>query len=582
MTSLLQQRFVPVRRALLVSGLLAGCVIPGLAAAGTSVMVNGRVVAQAGAYLSGSAAARAGDYETAVGYLTAAYQAEPTNMDLAGRAFLALVDLGRIEEAAPIARALLESDPKIAVAPLVLALDAMKRGDYAAAKPLVEGMVPAGVNTIIAPLLAAWLAAAAHDAPGVAKALAPLNESTGAASLRDFHAALAAEALGDEPGALANYRAMLEKDGAPPLRLVEAAGAAFERSGDAAAAKALYDRFDASGMDADYLKPALDRLASGAKPGPTVVTPLDGMAQAMFDVASIVQRQQSGADMGLIAIRLTLFLKPDFPLARMLLAEILEGSGNYAGAVAAYDAVPKSSPLSWSARLRAALNRDAEGEADRAIADLRAMTTERPERGDAPARLGDILRGHDRFAEAVAPYELAVKRLGEIHPADWSLFFDRAISYERTHDIEKATADLKKALELRPDEPYVMNYLGYTWVEHGLHLDEAMKLIRKAVELRPTDGSIVDSLGWAHYQLGDFKAAVRELERAIELRPQDPTINDHLGDAYWRVGRKVEARFQWHRAINLDTANEIKSGVEKKLVDGLPPPSVTTSAGQPL
>ena len=136
--------------------------------------------------------------------------------------------------------------------------------------------------------------------------------------------------------------------------------------------------------------------------------------------------------------------------------------------------------------------------------------------------------------------------------AIWPLYYFRGISYERQNQWPPAEADFKHALDLYPDQPLVMNYLGYSWVDQGVHLDQAFPMLRRAVELRPTDGYIVDSLGWADYKLGHYDEAVKKLERAVDLKPGDPVIQDHLGDAYWQVGRKLEAHFQWNHARDLD------------------------------
>jgi tetratricopeptide (TPR) repeat protein len=129
---------------------------------------------------------------------------------------------------------------------------------------------------------------------------------------------------------------------------------------------------------------------------------------------------------------------------------------------------------------------------------------------------------------------------------------------------------MKKALELYPEQPHVLNYLGYSWIDQGVHLDDGMSMIKRSVEQRPDDGYIVDSLGWAYYRLGNYDEAVKNLERAVELKPEDPTINDHLGDAYWRVGRGLEARFQWSHARDLKPEPEDLAKIEQKLKTGLP------------
>ena len=161
----------------------------------------------------------------------------------------------------------------------------------------------------------------------------------------------------------------------------------------------------------------------------------------------------------------------------------------------------------------------------------------------------------------------------------WSLLYSRGIALERSKQWARAETDFIKALELEPEQPYVLNYLGYSWVDQGIHLERATGMIEKAVELRPRDGFIVDSLGWAYFRIGDYGGAVRELERAVELRPQDPVINDHLGDAYWMVGRRLEARFQWRRALALEPEADVAGTITNKLEDGLPQPARATAGG---
>ena len=155
-------------------------------------------------------------------------------------------------------------------------------------------------------------------------------------------------------------------------------------------------------------------------------------------------------------------------------------------------------------------------------------------------------------------------------PPRWALYYSRGIAYERSNQWNLAEADLEHALELKPDQPLVLNYLGYSWIDRGEKLHRGLKMIEKAVELRPDDGYIVDSLGWAHYRLGDYASAVEYLEKALELVPEDPTINDHLGDAYWKSGRMTEARYQWRRALQFKPDKEDVKPIEAKLDRGLP------------
>jgi Flp pilus assembly protein TadD len=255
--------------------------------------------------------------------------------------------------------------------------------------------------------------------------------------------------------------------------------------------------------------------------------------------------------------------------AQILLAEIRESERRWNDAIARYRAIDPDSPYSWLARLRTANALNQLGRTEDAADILEAMATERTDRTDALSQMADMYRAKDRFAEAAEAYSAAITRIPELQEWHWSILYARGIAYERSKQWPKAEADFLKALELKPDQPLVLNYLGYSWVEKGLNIDRAKGMIEKAVELRPNDGYIVDSLGWVLYRLGDYAGAVKHLEKAVELKPDDPVINDHLGDAYWRVGRRFEARFQWRRALSFEPEKELVPAIEKKIEAGL-------------
>jgi len=266
---------------------------------------------------------------------------------------------------------------------------------------------------------------------------------------------------------------------------------------------------------------------------------------------------------------LSIYLREDFDLAQMLVAGILESMNRNDDAIAIYRGISRSSPLQWSARLRIAGNLEALDRDEKAIDLLRILTREEPSRPDPLVILGDLLRSNKRFEESVDAYDRAVGILGDIDKRHWTILYSRGISLERSRRWDRAEKDFQRALELNPEQPYVLNYLGYSWVDQGINLDRARKMIERAVQLRPNDGYIVDSLGWVLYRLKEFNGAVGQLERAVELRSQDPTINDHLGDAYWRVGRYNEARFQWKRALTLKPEPDQVSAIQEKILRGL-------------
>jgi tetratricopeptide (TPR) repeat protein len=267
---------------------------------------------------------------------------------------------------------------------------------------------------------------------------------------------------------------------------------------------------------------------------------------------------------------MALYLDPNHAFALVSLANAYETSRRYEDAIAAYDRVPKDTPLQSEIEIRKAFDLNSLDKVDEAKVILDKLIAENP--GDVKAldALGSIMRVRKRYAEAVDYYTRALALVKKPSKRHWSLFYSRGTCYERLKNWPPAEADLKKALNLYPDQPMVLNYLGYSWIDQNNHLKEGMSLIEKAVALKPDDGYIVDSLGWAHFKLGNFKEAVRFLERAVELKPEDPVLNDHLGDALWHVGREREARFQWDQALTLEPEPEDVEKIKKKLAEGLP------------
>jgi tetratricopeptide (TPR) repeat protein len=300
-----------------------------------------------------------------------------------------------------------------------------------------------------------------------------------------------------------------------------------------------------------------------------VTTTKEGGAEALYGLGTSLGRR-GGEDLGLIYLQLALYLEPKHPLALLSLADLYESIKKPELAIKTYERVPADSPLHRNAAIQMASNLDALDRPEEAQKHLSALIDSDPNDLEAIMALGNVLRAHKKFAECAEAYSKGIETIGQPTKANWVIFYFRGICYERAKQWPKAEADLKEALKLFPEQPHVLNYLGYSWIDQGVHLDEGMAMIKRAVQQRPDDGYIVDSLGWAYYQLGDYEEAVKQLERAIELKPEDPTINDHLGDAYWRVGREREAQFQWQHARDLKPEPEDLVKIEAKLKSGLP------------
>jgi tetratricopeptide (TPR) repeat protein len=533
-----------------------------------------------GSYLAARHAQQERDYLHAADFMSRALAEDPGNIDLVRQTFVLRISEGRIGEATPLAQRIAEVDPGAGLPQVVLVLKEAKSGDFAGAAQRARRLPGEGAQRLAQPLLIAWCEAGAGRTGPALQALDALDALRGVDTLKALHAALIADAADRVADAEQAYKKALGDQARLTWRSVELAGNFYERRQRGDEARRLYERLGSSDQNASVVRDALARVARGEVPPRIVQTPIDGIAEALFDLASILDQRET-LDASLIYARLSLDLRPDFPLAQLLLAEISEDQKHPAAALADYRAIDPKSPLAWTARLRAAAALDALDRTDEAASELNRMAAERPQDPEPLIQLGDILRGRNRFAEAVSAYDTAMSRVGTTQPQHWRLYYSRAAALERSGQWSRAETDLKRALELEPDQPLVLNYLGYSWIDRGEHLDQGLTMVRRAVELRPNDGYIVDSLGWAYYHLGEFANATQYLEKAIELLPEDPTVNDHLGDAYWQDGRLVEARYQWRRALQFKPeADQVKT-IETKIDQGIAklPAAASTRGG---
>jgi tetratricopeptide (TPR) repeat protein len=491
----------------------------------------------------------------------------PNHPGILRQAMHQMLAAGRVTKATEIARRYIKMRPKSVIAGLTLVIDDIraKRLDDAAAK--LKEIPGRGLGGYIAPLALAWTLAGQGQTSDALEALAPFGKRRGLKVFHDLHAALIRDLAGDTSDAIELF-ASITKDKNIHPRAVELAGAFYERQGNADRARSLYEKLLARRHSAIAVEAALARLGKGVKPVREVAGAADGVAESLWDLA-VLLNDQNVDQVALMLARMALHLKPRFAMAQILVGDILVGMERYDDAVAAYDKVDHGTPRSWEARLRAADTLSRAEKIAPALDRLSAMAKERRKRSDALIARGDILRFKKRYDEALENYDQAFARIGRIKPRHWSLYYSRGISLERSKRWKRAEKDFLEALKLQPNQPFVLNYLGYSWVDKGQHLKRALSMIEKAVRLRSNDGFIVDSLGWAHYRLGAFDRAVRYLERAIVLSPYDSAINDHLGDAYWRVGRRMEARFQWQRALRFEPEPDTVGGIKKKIEQGL-------------
>ena len=566
--------FVRLRRAptlaLLAALALSACAGDGSRPA--AVDSGAPLATEAGNFLASRQAERQRDYAAAARFIMAALEDSPDNYDMLVRAQTFLIATGQFDEAVAMARRTLRVSPGHAQSALIIALADIKRGDFMGAERQLEGQPLTAINRIVLPLVQAWIHAAQNRPAAALNALRPILEVNGFRPLFEYHSALINDYAGRPELAEEHYRKSLEIEGGAPARLVEAAGSYYERLGKRDEARALYTKFQTDARDSAAIAAALQRVnAGGAAPPRLIPSATAGLAEALFNVAGAL-RQENNQPTALVYGRLALALQPDMPVGVLLVADILDSYGRREEANALYARIPSSSPLDWSARVRIAENLHLMDRTDDAVKALEAMAAERPERVEALISLGAVLRTKERFADAAKVYDRALARVRTPEPRHWSIYYARGIAHERSRQWVKAEADFMRALELQPEQPDVMNYLAYSWVDQGITMryEEARRMLERAVTLRPNSGHIIDSLGWVLYRTGYYVEAVEVLERAVELLPGDPVLLDHLGDAYWQVGRTNEARFQWQRALSNKPEPEAKSEIERKLLSGLP------------
>ncbi|WP_366554833.1 tetratricopeptide repeat protein [Aquibaculum sediminis] len=519
-----------------------------------------------GSYLAGLVAEGRGDYGAAAEFLVHALSGDPENPALLQQTFMLNAAEGRMDRAYNLAERLLEQGRADAAALLLLAGQALEQDDPARARSLLADQPASGLVEITRPLLDAWLAVAQGKGEEALESLETLERDGGLSALTGLHRVLLLDVLGRDGEALEAAQTMAEVSERLSMRLVWYLGNVLERGGEAAEAEALYEAF--AEQNPDNL--LVERLrANSGEPEPLVADPLRGFAEALFDFASLMAQEQVPIP-GLIHARLALHLAPEMEAARILIGEILQYQQRSNAALAVYEDIPEDSPFAWNAGLRMVEELQQLGDNEAAEARLRALAEARPERYEPPYRLGNLLRSQEDFEAAAEAYSEALERVGGISRQQWVLFYFRGIAHERSEQWDQAEADFLRALELEPDQPYVLNYLAYSWIEQEQNFEEAADMLERAVEREPNDGHIVDSLGWLYYRLGEYENAVEQLERAVELQPLDPVINDHLGDAYWKTGREREAVVQWRRALSLDPEDKDIPAIERKLEDGLP------------
>lgn len=520
----------------------------------------------AGAFLAARVAASENDFREAARWydrLIATGMNDPLTLE---GAVISHLSLGQMDRAAELARQLVQKGGRSQTAFIALLADQAAREDFAGL--IADTQAGRSVGRLVDDLVIAWASLGDGRMSDALNAFDTLAATPGLEAFGLYHKALALASVGDFEGA----DAILSGREAGEIALMRRGAIAhvqvlsqLERNTDALA---LLER--AFGTEADPQLDALRaRLAAGEPiPFDIVRNATDGIAEAFFTLATAL-RGEAEDGYTLIYARVTGHLRPDHAEARLLAGGLLEKLDQNALAGEVYATITADNPAYHVAEVGRADTLIAEGKVDAALEVLQALTRSHGHLVEVQAAMADALRRQERFADAIPYYTAALDRVTEMVQRHWTLFYSRGIANERAGNWPEAEADFRRALELNPDQPQVLNYLGYSFVDRGENLDEALGMIERAVAAQPDAGYIIDSLAWALFRLGRYEEALEPMERAALLEPVDPVVTDHLGDVYWAVGRKLEARFQWHRALSFDPTEKDAQRIRRKLEVGL-------------
>jgi Flp pilus assembly protein TadD len=517
-----------------------------------------------GLFLAGEAAINGGHSDVAARYFGRAAAADSSAPVLQAQAFTAALLSGDIARAASLAPQGADADPSMRrLGSLTRAVEAIAEGKAKAARAILAAPGVVAPHNAAAALIVPFAAAAAGDAE--ASIAHPVVSGD---PLAEFYASLDQGRLYERAGrfdeAETNFRGLIgggDAGGIPSLEL----GQMFERRGRYDDAVAIYSQALTKAPDDGALRAARARAIGHGRP-PSAVSIRQGAAEALIAEATglIMQKEEEGA---LAFLRLALRLDPERGEAWTMVGDILASIGDTEGARAAYLAPKPGSDQYVEARDKLAWTYQSAGDKPAALKFARETVTAAPASREAAITLADLLRADEQYADSIAILDRLIE--AKTSGADWRLLYMRAVSLQESGRWADSERDLAAALKLRPDEPELLNFLGYSWIDRGVNLRQALAMVQKAVDQNPQSGAMLDSLGWGYYRLGDYGKAVSKLEAAVVLDAADPDVNNHLGDAYWRVGRRTEAQFQWRRVLTLDPPAKLRVEVETKVRSGL-------------
>ncbi|MGN6471397.1 MAG: tetratricopeptide repeat protein [Rhizobiaceae bacterium] len=556
---------------MLASGVLAST-LPARAAAEAK---DPSIDSLAGAFLAARVAEADDDLGSAINYYMRALSFDPENEALQQSLMISLISNGQFDKALPYARKLKAVAHVERFSRLALAVDAFRSKKYGEAENWLKLALESDLDKLITGVMTAWAKEAQGDPAAALSYLKKLDGPDWYTLFVSYHRGLIADLANRKADAEAAYKATIDNAAAGAaapdtyMRAAEAYARFLYRSGEKDKALSVLDKADQFAPDRLQIAALRKDIKAGATVAPMIADVNEGAAEILLDLGTALTRS-GGEDFVRLYLEYALVLAPKSDALLLQLGVVADQQKNTEEAIAFFKRVSADSPMKHVAEMQIGLDLADLGRNDEAIEHLKKVLAGDPDDIKAYLALGGVYANKEDYRSAAELYDRAVARIGHPTAEDWTIFYRRGIAYERLKEWPKAEPNFKEALKLSPDQPQVLNYLGYSWIDMDINLEEGLKMIRKAVDQRPSDGYIVDSLGWAYYKLGRYQDALTELQRAVSLKPEDPVLNDHLGDALWRVGRKLEATYQWRHARDMHPDAETLASVQKKLAEGLP------------
>ena len=526
-----------------------------------------------GEYLTGRHALFNHQYDVAADNYLEAIKQDPENIELMQFSLSVFIAAGRFEDAFFVNEKLKEMDAQNEVSNILDFFNKTKNKSYIEALIDIDELSSTGIMNLIKPFFRAWIDAAEGSTSEIDAVVNSFEEENNFNFFNFFQAGLIYEYLEDFEKAESFYAQALNERGLLNLRAVEAYGKILKKNGKTEKAISILEDYIDQAPANEQLKATLIEVRNDEQFEPFVSSLDEGFAEIFYTVSTILM-QDNVKSIATNFLQYAAFFKPEFPLVHFLQAQIFESDQYYRGAQNEFDKIKTDSPLYFQSKLQRAWLYNDMDRPEETIAALLKLEKEYPDNREVLNSIAEFYRMNERFAEAIPAYSKVIDNIEEENVRDWIIYYTRGIVFDQEKRWAEAEMDFKKALEIRPEQPMVLNYLAYSWVDRGLNYVEAKKMLIRAVELRPNDGYIVDSLGWALYKMGDYEEAVPVLERAAQLETQDWAINDHLGDAYWTVGRKNEARFQWRHALSLSPDEDKIDLIKSKIKDGYTKPEI--------